>query len=96
MSQQEIAERFGITNGQFFAEYRYKNLWWFLNELACGYGDLREEDILRIQNELVEGEEFIGWNEHHMGRFHQTDTPMIRITNTQVLHRADIVISEGR
>lgn len=96
MSQEDIAKRFGLYNGQFFAEYKYKNLWWFLNEEPCGFGDLRDEDILRIKKDLVEGEMFVGWNEHHMGRFQHTDTPMVRITHNSILHRADIVISEGR
>lgn len=96
MLNEDYTRRLGLTNGQVFDEYKYKNLWWILNGLACGYGDLRDEDILRIKEELVEGEEFVGWNEHHGGRFKQTDTPMIRITHNSVLHRADIVISEGR
>jgi hypothetical protein len=87
--------RFGIFNGQFFATYRYKNLWWFLDKRPIGFGDLRDQDISKIQEELVEGEEFVGWNEHHNSHFHQTDTPMIRISPGEVLHRQDIVKIEG-
>lgn len=96
MSKEEIAKRLKLSNGQFFADYKYKNLWWFLNGEPCGYGDLRDEDILRIKNELVKDEEFVGWNEHHLSRSHQTDTPFVRIKHNSILYRADIVISEGR
>lgn len=94
-TEKEIRERFEIYDGQFFAEYRYKNLQWDLNGRKIGYGDLRDEDILRISETLEEGEEFVGWNEHHGGPHQQTNTPMVRITREDIKLRTDIVEEEG-
>lgn len=98
--KQEALDRFKLTTAQFFATYRYKNLWWDLNwgdvnNAYIGYGDLRNSDIRQIQKALKDGEEFVGWHEHHGSKYQTTKTPMIRITNTQVLHREDIIAKEG-
>lgn len=95
VTEKELRERFGLFDGQFFAEYRYKNLHWILDGRKIGFGDLRDEDILRIKEELGGHEEFVGWNEHHMTRSQQTDTPMVRITQKGVKHRTHIVEEEG-
>lgn len=80
----KICKRFDIYNGQFFAYYAYKNLQWFLNERRIGFGDLREIDILNIMDRLEDGEEFVGWNEHHGSQWQQRDTPMIVIRKGEV------------
>lgn len=91
MKNQSDCARFGLHDGQFFGYYRYKNLWWWLNGKEIGYGDLREEDIQRISQRLSDGEEFVGWNEHHQTRFQQTRFPMIRILPGEVYHRPKTV-----
>lgn len=90
------AERFGLHDGQFFGHYRYKNLQWFSDGTYIGYGDLRNEDIDRIQQNLHDGEVFEGFNEHHGTEWQQTSTPMVRITTDRVMHRAEIQEKEGR
>lgn len=80
----EICERFGLSNGQFFAEYKFKNLWWVLDGEPFGYGDLRQEDITRIFERLEPDEIFLGWNEHHNTNLQQTMYPILRITNKTV------------
>jgi hypothetical protein len=95
MNNKEILNRFNLKNGQFFAFYLYKNLQWFLNGTYVGFGDLREQDVLNISLLLEDGEEFVGWNEHHGTQFQQTDTPMIRITNQNTILRQEIVEREG-
>lgn len=87
----EMRERFGLRHGQFFAFYRYKNLQWELNGEFFGYGDLRDDDIIRIQEALTEDETFIGWNEHHMTNWHQTDIPMVVITHDNFKFRAELI-----
>jgi hypothetical protein len=97
MRDYELLHRFELRDGQFFAEYRYSNLHWFLNDKEFGYGDLREEDIKRIAARLYVGEQFIGWHEHHGSRFQQTNTPVIRIkSDGVVMFREDIIQAEGR
>lgn len=86
--EEEYLVRFGLTDGQFFGVHRYKNLHWFVNDFQFGYGDLKTEHIKVISKELNDGEEFLGWNEHHGTEFQQTDEPMIRITKGVVIHRA--------
>lgn len=93
---EDILARFKIHDGQFFGDYKYKNLWWELDGQKLGYGDLRLSDILYIQTQLNDGEEFVGWNEHHFSEFRQTKTPMIRIRQDSVKYREDIVAEEGR
>jgi hypothetical protein len=93
---EKLCERFGLKNGQFFGTYVYKNLHWSINGTFFGFGDLRNEDIERIKNELNEGEEVAGWNEHHFAKeYQQTKTPMIRIRPEGVMYRQDIVAEEG-
>lgn len=96
MSNKEVLNRFNLRDGQFYAYYAYKNLWWFLDGERIGYGDLRDEDILYISNALSEGEEFVGWNEHHGSRWQQTKTPMVRITKGDFMMREEIIETEGR
>lgn len=69
----ELQTRFDVTNGQFFGEYRFKNLNWYLGDGIMtpaekdewfNYGDIREEDIPRVQALLVPGEILtLGWKE---------------------------------
>ena len=96
MTNKEILSKFRLLNGQFFAFYAYKNLQWFLDGCYIGFGDLRDEDILFIQTQLEDGQEFVGWNEHHGTQWQQTKTPMVRITNKQFTMREDIINKEGK
>lgn len=91
MSRGELRERFALRNGQFFGHYRYKNLQWELNGQFFGFGDLRDQDIIRIQEELAPDETFIGWNEHHGTDWQQTEVPMVLITNTNIMFRKELV-----
>lgn len=90
MNRQAMCERFVLKNGQFFAYYRYKNLQWELNGEFFGYGDLRDDDLIRIQEELSEYETFKGWNEHHGTEWQQTDIPMVVITHDDIKFREEI------
>lgn len=84
-SHREVArERFGLTNGQYFAEYRFKNLWWVLNGVTIGYGDLRDEDLKRIHSALEPTDVFLGWNEHHGTQFQQLDLPVVWINHDKI------------
>jgi hypothetical protein len=70
----ELRERFGVTNGRFFGEYRFKNLNWYFTdsgkvnqeqpgEWFC-YGDIRDDDVISLRSNLNEGELLIlGWKE---------------------------------
>lgn len=98
--QSKLREIFNLRDGQFFGEYRYKNLHWFIQHhdqqpILMGFGDLRDEDILFIAENIADGVEFVGWNEHHGTEFQQTKTPMIRITSTDIKFRQQIVDEEG-
>lgn len=90
MTNNEYAEKLGLRDGQFFAKYRYKNLWWFLNGVKIGYGDIRDEDILRLTEVLTENDEFLGFNEHHGSDHQQRDLPMLRITKDAFQLMGDI------
>lgn len=79
MNQEATRERFGLKDGQFFAVNRKKNLQWVLNEEPFGFGDLRDEDIQRIQGDLSKGEIFKGFNEHHGTEFQQRKNPVVII-----------------
>lgn len=88
----EYLRKFGLSHGQFFAHYKYKNLWWHLNGVEIGYGDLREEDIERIQENLVPGDEFCGFHEMHGTEWAPRDgLPMVIINHNGVVHNADVV-----
>jgi len=78
--------RFGLTSGQFFAEYAHKNLWLVLDGVTIGFGDLRDSDIERVQKELQDGEVFIGWHESHETQFQQTKDPIVRITKNSITY----------
>ena len=82
--KEALCKRFGLRNGMFFATYRLKNQIWKLDGFEFGFGDLREEDIFRIQYELVTGEVFEGFNEHHGSDFQQRKNPMIIIKHHHV------------
>jgi hypothetical protein len=81
----EACARFGLRDGQFFAHWQKKNQHWFLNGKWIGFGDIRGEDIERIQAELKDGEKFEGFNEHHMSRFMQRENPVICIDMNSVV-----------
>lgn len=87
----EMCNRFGLRNGQFFANYACKNVWWELDGEFFGYGDLSAENVFELQRRLEEGEVFQAWNEHHMTDWQQTDTPMLRIKKDDIMYRRDIV-----
>lgn len=60
----ELRTRFGVSNGRFFGYHRYKNLNWYLNDDWFCYGDVRDEDIPELVDELKEGEVLeLGWKE---------------------------------
>ena len=96
----ELREHFGVWNGQFFAEYRFKNLNWYLGkkipikfeecEWFC-YGDVRHDDIARVQS-LLKSDEllFLGWKELGANQewdsvFRDGEGPWVIITNPSVL-----------
>lgn len=92
---EDMLKRFNLRNGQFFAYYAYKNLQWFLNGVHIGFGDLRDDDILHIAVTLEDGEEFVGWNEHHGTQWQQTDLPMLKIASMDIKLRQDIIKENG-
>lgn len=107
--QTETAARFGLRDGQFFAEYRYKNLHWVLCRrrfvhgqgripYPFGFGDLRDEDIERIVAGLGPQERFEGWHEgwDPFGLRGEVPVVMVRITSDGVVHRRAIVEAGGR
>jgi hypothetical protein len=56
---EEIARlRLGLRNAQFLQDFRFENAVWFLDGKKIGFGDLSNECLLRISNELRKGEEF--------------------------------------
>lgn len=85
MKDIQALERFGLLNGDFFSDSRYTNLWWYLGDKKIGYGDLRSKDIFRIQERLVEGEVFRGYNQHHGSRMQQQENEVIRITSDDIV-----------
>lgn len=70
----ELQWLFGVHSGQFWGQYRFKNLNWYLvkdgklaskgeGEWFC-YGDIRDEDVPRLQGVLQEGERLVlGWKD---------------------------------
>lgn len=91
MNHEQLCERFGLRHGQFFAHYRYKNLQWALNGEFFGYGDLRDGDLIRIQESLADDETFVGWNEHHGTDWQQTSMPMVIVTDNNIMFRKEIM-----
>lgn len=87
---ERIRDRFGLSQGQFFATYQCKNLWWELDGGIFGFGDLTSEDVFRIQRALKEDETFLGWNEHHGTQFQQRKSPMIRIKTDDITFAVDL------
>lgn len=84
-SNKKVAkERFMLNDGQVFSDYLFKNLWWSLNNINIGYGDLRQQDCERIQKLLQDDEIFRGWNEHQGTTNQQTTKPMVRITKAVI------------
>jgi hypothetical protein len=94
----ELRERFSVTNGQFFAEMRFKNLnWYFTNgntvnrnepgEWFC-YGDIRDEDVARLMKELKDGELLVlGWKDRQADAYKNRDgEPAIAIANAGVVY----------
>lgn len=68
MANHTICSRFGLADGQFFAEQRLRNQHWFLGGVKIGFGDLTAADILRICDLLKDEEEFTCFNEHHFNQ----------------------------
>jgi hypothetical protein len=93
---QEMRNRFGLGNGAVWASNIYKNLWWEVNGEFFGYGDLNAADVFRIQENLRGDEIFQGWNEHHMSRWQQRSTPMIRIKRDEIIMGVDLIAEEDR
>lgn len=84
-ANKKIAQsRFDLIDGQTYLSYIYRNLWWSLDGVNIGQGDLREADIDRIKKRLKDDEIFLGWNEFQGSSMQQTPRPMIRITNQYV------------
>jgi hypothetical protein len=90
--QQMVRDRFHLRNGQFFATYGRKNLWWYLNDEEFGFGDLRESDIFLIQCALEPGEVFKGYHEGHMTPFMQGENPIIVINSVEVRYPKHIPV----
>jgi len=89
--QTEMLERFGLHDGQFFGGYKYKNLWWTLNGVDIGFGDLRSYDIVCISVLLKEDEKFVGWHESRGMPHQQTEHPMVIIENKRITYRDEII-----
>lgn len=70
----ELRERFGVSNGQFWGYYRFKNLNWYLSqddafmtterdEWFC-FGDIRDDDPARLMALLEPNEALVlGWKD---------------------------------
>lgn len=86
-----LRNRFGLSNGQFYATYVYKNLWWEFNGDFFGFGDITADQVFHIQNRLDKGDVFQGWNEHHRTEWQQTDVPMIRIKKNDIMMHGDLI-----
>lgn len=82
--QKATRERFGLRDGQLFASPLKKNLHWEINGEFFGFGDLRHEDVERIQAGLSDREVFQGWNEHHFTQWKHRDTAIILITKDEI------------
>ena len=100
----DLRKRFGLFNGQIRTPHRHKNVIFSIvqpelqnGDIACvfGIGDLSDDDILRIGQNLRDGEMFVGWDEHHFGPFKRTKMPLIRITNSDIIFRNRIIKEEG-
>jgi hypothetical protein len=94
MANNDICERFQLNDGQFFSTYARKNLHWFLNGEQFGFGDLREDDIMRIQMRLQQEDVFEGFNEHHMSMFMQRENPVVVIKFNYIGFPQAVPVSE--
>lgn len=70
---------FGLRDGQMRSDINgdpfAKNQWWCLESpgmgvMHVGYGDLSEDDVLRIAEELADDEVFTTFNEYDGNRAH--------------------------
>lgn len=87
LDAQNLLTFFALRNGQFFANYKYKNLHWSMNGKFFGFGDLRDDDIARIRRDMLADDVFEGYNENHFSdQFRQTPHAMIRITRETVTY----------
>ena len=73
--EEDTKNRFGLRDQQMRSDIKgmpfAKNQWWFLKTdggdipvLSFGYGDLSEDDVLRIAEMLADRETFVCFNEH--------------------------------
>ncbi len=67
-TKEELQKRFGLRDHQMRSDNNgfpfAKNQWWFLGGQSVGYGDLSQDDVLRISEELSKGEVFWTYNEY--------------------------------
>lgn len=59
---------FGLRNQQMRSDLNgfpfAKNQWWFIDEEPVGYGDLSQDDVIRIAELLEPGRTFTTFNEY--------------------------------
>lgn len=60
---EEIRDRLGLQDGQFFPVSLYRNLWWCLNDRPIGCGDITLRNLHTIPNNLSSREVFTGYFE---------------------------------
>lgn len=65
---QEVCAEFGLYSGQMRSDVKglpfAKNQWWFLDEVEIGYGDLSQDDVIRIAERLAPGRTFTAFDEY--------------------------------
>lgn len=79
------AERFGLHNGQFFAQHAHKNVSWYLNGRFIGSGDLRSADLMRIKSALKNDDCFVAYNENHGSKWQQTLDTRVVVCHDRIL-----------
>lgn len=67
-TKEELQARFGLRDHQMRSDNNgrpfTKNQWWYLNEVEVGYGDLSQDDVIRISETLEDDETFVTFNEY--------------------------------
>ena len=95
----EMRARFGLRSGQMREEHNrsnrcYRNKWWIMMidgvECKFGYGDLNDDDLIRIQEELAEWEQFRAYNEHQWSDWQQIDYPQVMINHNMIFFQEEI------
>ena len=88
---EDLSKRFELSDGQIRGDDGYRNLWWELNGMFFGFGDISRTDILNIAAKLAPDDIFQGWNQHHGSEFQQTTVPMVRIEFGRITGRIELL-----